>query len=356
MLLLRSEDTPLLRTEPRSRCATSCSTSSTRTTARRAPTSPMLLRRLGTALGVATDEQPLGAITPVATSATLGSGEGAGERLRAFARTVFGCAFDVGVARRRGPPHRRRSGSLPPGPMGDSVAIPLLDRHHHHRRPARSPRGTGPARGAEAVPRSRHRSTRSVSGRRCSPPPHPRASASSPPDPAPAGRDRTGVEPSWEPRLRRPPSPARHAVSLYLALLSRGTARRRPAAAGASTSSSGSARSAGCCGGSSSAPRFRWHEGAAGRGGRTGAAVGLLPALRPLRMGRRRHGRRGGTTRPRRVGLGASRSATPPAGGRGSSRPVRPRRGRPTCMGRSGHRGPRSTRPTGKHGTGSGAR
>lgn len=54
----------------------------------------MLLRRLGAVLGVATDERPLGAITPVATSATLGSGEGPGAELRQFARTVFGAEFN----------------------------------------------------------------------------------------------------------------------------------------------------------------------------------------------------------------------------------------------------------------------
>ena len=54
----------------------------------------MLLRRLGMALGVTTDERPLGAITPVATSATLGGGSDGGPKLREFAETVFGAEFD----------------------------------------------------------------------------------------------------------------------------------------------------------------------------------------------------------------------------------------------------------------------
>jgi ATP-dependent helicase YprA (DUF1998 family) len=57
----------------------------------------MLLRRLGAALGVAREGAPLGDITPVATSATLGpGGDGpeASAAMREFAETVFGRAFD----------------------------------------------------------------------------------------------------------------------------------------------------------------------------------------------------------------------------------------------------------------------
>ena len=53
----------------------------------------MLLRRFGAALGLAVPGKPLGRITPVATSATLGGGED-GPALRDFAATVFGCKFD----------------------------------------------------------------------------------------------------------------------------------------------------------------------------------------------------------------------------------------------------------------------
>jgi ATP-dependent helicase YprA (DUF1998 family) len=58
----------------------------------------MLLRRLGAALGVARDGAPLGDITPVATSATLGpGGDGpeASAAMREFAETVFGRPFDT---------------------------------------------------------------------------------------------------------------------------------------------------------------------------------------------------------------------------------------------------------------------
>lgn len=54
----------------------------------------MLLRRLGATLGVTTDERPLGSITPVVTSATLGGGTEGGPALREFARTVLGAEFD----------------------------------------------------------------------------------------------------------------------------------------------------------------------------------------------------------------------------------------------------------------------
>lgn len=53
----------------------------------------MLLRRLGKTLGVARADAPLGDITPVATSATLGTGPTSTVDLRSFAERVFGCAF-----------------------------------------------------------------------------------------------------------------------------------------------------------------------------------------------------------------------------------------------------------------------
>lgn len=54
----------------------------------------MLLRRLGSTLGVARPGSPLGEVVPVATSATLGGGSNASwEAMRRFAQTVFGCPF-----------------------------------------------------------------------------------------------------------------------------------------------------------------------------------------------------------------------------------------------------------------------
>jgi ATP-dependent helicase YprA (DUF1998 family) len=55
----------------------------------------MLLRRLGMALGTVGDHGPLTGVAPVATSATLGSGEGDQLALRDFAETVFGTHFEV---------------------------------------------------------------------------------------------------------------------------------------------------------------------------------------------------------------------------------------------------------------------
>lgn len=53
----------------------------------------MLIRRLGARLGVAETGRPLGRLTPVATSATLGGGSQS-EELRQFAETIFGTVFD----------------------------------------------------------------------------------------------------------------------------------------------------------------------------------------------------------------------------------------------------------------------
>ncbi len=53
----------------------------------------MLLRRLGAALGVAQPNRPLGDVTPVATSATLGTGTSSADSMREFAGRVFGCPF-----------------------------------------------------------------------------------------------------------------------------------------------------------------------------------------------------------------------------------------------------------------------
>jgi replicative superfamily II helicase len=53
----------------------------------------MLLRRLGARLGQAEGGRPLGPVTPVATSATLGAGTTAGPALREFAERVFGVPF-----------------------------------------------------------------------------------------------------------------------------------------------------------------------------------------------------------------------------------------------------------------------
>lgn len=55
----------------------------------------MLLRRLGLALGLDQPDRPLGRVTPVATSATLGDAADT-TPMRDLARTVFGCEFPEG--------------------------------------------------------------------------------------------------------------------------------------------------------------------------------------------------------------------------------------------------------------------
>ncbi|GGM65587.1 hypothetical protein GCM10011608_58510 [Micromonospora sonchi] len=57
----------------------------------------MLLRRLAAALGLAEPDRPLGPICPVATSATLGEGDGRDgpTAIREVAEQVFGIAFDA---------------------------------------------------------------------------------------------------------------------------------------------------------------------------------------------------------------------------------------------------------------------
>lgn len=57
----------------------------------------MLLRRLGRTLRMNEAGRPLGGATPIATSATLGSGRTAAELLRRFAGKVFGVEFDDGA-------------------------------------------------------------------------------------------------------------------------------------------------------------------------------------------------------------------------------------------------------------------
>ncbi|MGH3838573.1 MAG: DEAD/DEAH box helicase, partial [Pseudonocardiaceae bacterium] len=93
MLLLRSEDTPLFANADESLRYLVLDEFHTYDGAQGTDVA-MLLRRLGMALGVTTDERPLGAITPVATSATLGGGADGAPALREFAETCSGAEFD----------------------------------------------------------------------------------------------------------------------------------------------------------------------------------------------------------------------------------------------------------------------
>lgn len=88
----------------------------------------MLLRRLGMALGVAVRGRPLGRVTPVATSATLGDGQDAGGTLLEFAGRVFGEPFDLGsvVGERRLSAQEWLRGAEPVD-VFDYDALPMLD-------------------------------------------------------------------------------------------------------------------------------------------------------------------------------------------------------------------------------------
>src|SRR4051812_39187509 len=82
----------------------------------------MLLRRLGMALGTQGDHGPLTGITPVATSATLGTETDSADALRAFAETVFGTPFSPDSIVRE---DRLNPAEWVTDPVG---VVPLLDR------------------------------------------------------------------------------------------------------------------------------------------------------------------------------------------------------------------------------------
>ena len=257
MLLLRSEDTPLFRHAGESLRYLVLDEFHTYDGAQGTDVA-MLLRRLGTALGVTTDERPLGAITPIATSATLGSGVDAGSKLRDFAQTVFGCEFDaeslVGEDRLT-----VDEWVTPPEPDEKAIAIPLLDRitttvdryapHEEQLQHAAAlflgldtldPRQLGEVLRAHPLTERLLRLTQS---------------------PRPLTEIATELEPSWggdDPRRREA---ARHAVSLYLALLSRArTSEDRPLlAVDVQLWVREVSRLLRRLGGS---PRFQWFEGA----------------------------------------------------------------------------------------------
>lgn len=89
----------------------------------------MLLRRLGMALGVAAPGRPLGRITPVATSATLGDGRETGGKLLEFAGRVFGEPFDAGavIGEQRMSAEEWLAGADQPVDSFDYEALPLLE-------------------------------------------------------------------------------------------------------------------------------------------------------------------------------------------------------------------------------------
>ena len=223
----------------------------------------MLLRRLGMALGVTTEEQPLGAITPVATSATLGGGAEGGPKLREFAETVFGTAFDaeslvvedrLTVEEWTASPWPSAGWAAAPGPripLLDEVTAALVSATSHAEQMAVGMKlflGTAYLRDVDLGERLRaHPLTRALL-----------RLTETPCSLADLARD---LEPSWAAGSDDRRAAARHAVALYLALLSKArTADGRPLL-GVDVQLwvrevSRLLRQV------SRAPRFRWHDGA----------------------------------------------------------------------------------------------
>ncbi len=212
MLLLRSEDTPLFENAGESLRYLVLDEFHTYDGAQGTDVA-MLLRRLGMALGVTTDDRPLGAITPVATSATLGGGAEGAPALREFAETVFGAEFDetslIGE-------YRLTVGEWATAPRGripllDEVTTALRSCTSHEAQLQEGKRlflGAGDL-GDDALGEQlrAHPFTRTLLRLTAAP----RSLADLAQD----------VEPSWAATTDERRGAARHSVALYLALLSR---------------------------------------------------------------------------------------------------------------------------------------
>jgi ATP-dependent helicase YprA (DUF1998 family) len=259
MLLLRSEDTPLFGNAAESLRYLVLDEFHTYDGAQGTDVA-MLLRRLGMALGVTTDERPLGAITPVATSATLGGGAEGGPALREFAETVFGTEFDetslVGEDRLTA-----EEWTTPPAgrvPLLDEVTEALRGCTSHHEQLVVGMRlfvGTAYLYDADLGERLRaHPLTRTLL----------RLAAT----PRPLSELAQDVEPSWVATTDERRAAARHAVALFVALLSRARAADGRPLLGVDVQLwvrevSRLLREV------SSSPRFRWHDGAVVEDGAT---------------------------------------------------------------------------------------
>lgn len=222
MLLLRSEDTPLFAGAAESLRYLVLDEFHTYDGAQGTDVA-MLLRRLGTALGVTTEERPLGTITPVATSATLGGGAEGGPRLREFAETVFGAEFDTSslviedrltVDEWTAAPWSDAGWAAAPGPripLLDEVTAALATTNSHAEQIVVGMRlfvGTAYLRERDLGERLRaHPLTRALL----------RLAA----EPRPLADLAQDLEPSWVAGSDDRRAAARHAVALYLALLSR---------------------------------------------------------------------------------------------------------------------------------------
>jgi DEAD/DEAH box helicase/Helicase conserved C-terminal domain len=271
MLLLRSEDAPLFANADESLRYLVLDEFHTYDGAQGTDVA-MLLRRLGLTLGVTTDERPLGAITAVATSATLGGGADGGAALREFAETVFGAEFDeislIGEDRLTA----EEWVTTPQGqtPLLDEVTAALRDCTSHEEQLTQGKRlflgmadGDNEALGDQL---RAHPLTRTLL--------HLTATPCALSDLA------QDLVPSWVASTDERRAAARHAVALYLALLSRArTAGSRPLLDVDVQlwvrEVSRLLRQL------SSSPGFRWHDGAVVEDG-----AKLLPAIYCRHCGR----------------------------------------------------------------------
>ncbi len=212
MLLLRSEDTPLFANAGESLQYLVLDEFHTYDGAQGTDVA-MLLRRLGMALGVTTDERPLGAVTPIATSATLGGGTDGAPALRGFAETVFGTEFDdtslIGEDRLTA-----EEWATPP-----EGKIPLLDELTEELRNCTSHEEQLAA-GRRLFLGAAHADDETI-GERLRAHPLTRTLLRLTTTPKPLAELAQDLEPSWVAATDERRAAARHAVALYLALLSR---------------------------------------------------------------------------------------------------------------------------------------
>ncbi|QJY49845.1 DEAD/DEAH box helicase [Pseudonocardia broussonetiae] len=252
MLLLRSEDVPLFAGAEESLRYLVLDEFHTYDGAQGTDVA-MLLRRLGAALGVTTDDRPLGAITPVATSATLGGGPDGAPALRRFAETVFGLPFDedalVGEDRLT-VDEWAGTDTYGPVPLLDEVTSALRECSSHAEQLAVGRRlflgspAANPGRAGELL--RAHPLTRTLLGLTAVP--------------RPLGELAADLEPSWGATSGQRAEAGRHAVALFLALLSQARDGDRPLlGVDVQLWIREVSRLLRRLGG---VPQFRWHEGA----------------------------------------------------------------------------------------------
>lgn len=196
----------------------------------------MLLRRLGMALEVGEPGRPLGRITPVATSATLGDGQETGGKLLEFAGRVFGEPFDISAVigeQRKSADEWLRSAHQPVDPF-EYEELPLLEKLDRKKRDQshlerleevaqvffRNPAADDDKKGATEIVSDRHRL-----GLRLMRHPLTKNLLEAAASPRPISELLREVAPSWAQRRDRA---AIHALSEFLALLSHARADEGP--------------------------------------------------------------------------------------------------------------------------------